>query len=103
MEVRPMYSKETRERDGNKCVFCPRKDGDLGEDLTIHHIVPKRFKGEDKPENCLTVCVLCHDKIEKMYKRLFHFLIKEEFVDMDDYGMIQKKLEPPLSTGGKDE
>lgn len=67
-------SKELREqvleRDNNKCQAC-RKEG-----LEVHHIQPKRLGGKDELKNLLTVCHLCHVRLdyliikaEKMYAK----------------------------------
>ena len=55
-----------RKRDGNRCVRC---QSGLG--LTIHHIMPKRRNlsvppryGKSVPTNLVTLCKICHAKIE---------------------------------------
>jgi len=52
-----MYVKK---RDGYKCICCSSRSLS---DLTIHHIIERNDGGSDRPDNLLTVCRDCHDKI----------------------------------------
>lgn len=49
------------ERDDHECHFCESE-----ENLHVHHIIPRKADGSDKPYNLKTVCGSCHKKIEKM-------------------------------------
>lgn len=51
------WSKEVRERDGNKCFLCGST-----ERLNAHHILPKKMWGKDKldPRVGITLCCRCH-------------------------------------------
>lgn len=65
-----------RRRDNYKCYFCERdirrgKINSLAK--SIHHIIPKSLGGKLNPKNCITICIYCHHKLEK----LNHLLIKE--------------------------
>jgi len=43
-----------------KCIFCGKDTN-----LTKHHIIAKKYYGEDSPENLMkNVCRNCHDDIE---------------------------------------
>lgn len=49
------------------CYFCDEKDI-----LEQHHIVPRRFEGEDHDNNLVTVCPTCHEKLESLYDKRFY-------------------------------
>lgn len=56
------------ERDDRRCQFCgvteeQHKD-ERGRSLDVHHIIPRRAGGSDRPENLLPVCVECHRTLE---------------------------------------
>ena len=44
----------------NSCDKCGEK-----EDLYLHHIVPRYWGGLSTPENCITLCKSCHEKVNK--------------------------------------
>lgn len=50
-------------RDGFRCRHCSTR-----ENLTVHHIVPKRHGGPTTVENLLTLCRSCHDIVEGIRK-----------------------------------
>lgn len=52
---------EVYKRDGYKCRVC----GVSGKRLNAHHIIPWSKVREDKIENLLTVCCVCHAKLER--------------------------------------
>jgi ATP-dependent DNA helicase RecQ len=43
------------ERDGYRCVECG-----VGENLHVHHLVPRHLGGPDEPANLITLCAGCH-------------------------------------------
>lgn len=45
-------------RDGHRCQYCNKNVPNL----TIDHIVPRRFGGEDTWENLVTACAPCNSK-----------------------------------------
>jgi len=49
------------------CYFCPET-----ECLEKHHIVPKRYGGNDTQENQVSVCPTCHSKLERLYDDEFY-------------------------------
>lgn len=51
------WSKEVRNRDGNKCFLCGST-----ERLNAHHILPKKMWSKDKldPRVGITLCCRCH-------------------------------------------
>jgi len=63
-----------RERDNHKCHFCKRNVhevcNEVGGGNTLHHIVPKRFGGKDEPENLITICCYCHQKLEILITKM---------------------------------
>ncbi len=48
-------------RDNYKCQYCKNKN--KGSKLEVHHIIFKRNGGSDEPENLITLCKTCHDKL----------------------------------------
>lgn len=69
-------SKKTKlivyERDGGCCIFC----GKIG--LPEAHVIPRSHGGLGCPENIITVCRSCHDKLDNSTdrKKMFFFAIK---------------------------
>jgi len=51
-------------RDNHTCRACKKKTGKLH----VHHVVWKSQGGADQPENLLTLCERCHDKVHKNQK-----------------------------------
>lgn len=60
-------SKKTKlivyERDGGCCIFC----GKIG--LPEAHVIPRSHGGLGCPENIITVCRSCHDKLDNSTER----------------------------------
>lgn len=52
------------ERDYKQCVACSS-----GKRLTVHHVTPRRAGGLDHPSNLVTLCHICHNKIEAGSKK----------------------------------
>ena len=48
-----------RDRDDYSCQVCKEKDTMLH----VHHVVERSRGGSDRPDNLITVCASCHDKI----------------------------------------
>lgn len=65
------------------CYFC----GEI-ERIEQHHIVPRRFNGDDTDENLVSVCPTCHSKLETLYDKRFY----------DELGV---ETEPETETGGE--
>lgn len=58
-----LFSKMIRERDGNKCKFCPKKSPDYV--MTNSHFWGRGHKATRfDTENCDTLCFLCHQANE---------------------------------------
>ena len=57
------FKNEIHERDGWMCInpscFSFRNG------LTVHHVIRRSQGGGDVKENCVTVCIGCHDLIER--------------------------------------
>ena len=66
--------KQVRSRDSFKCRRCRTTQSEhierFGQKLHVHHIVPAiQFESAEKrnrPDNLLTVCIRCHQKIESL-------------------------------------
>ena len=53
-----------RKRDYFICQYCGRRRS-----TSVHHIVPKRVKIDNHPNNLITLCRKCHPKIEKLTEK----------------------------------
>jgi len=52
---------QIQERDKGRCQECGLKVGkETGLEGHVHHIVPKSDGGEDRIDNLITLCFLCH-------------------------------------------
>jgi len=57
-------------KDANTCYMCG--ESNLAA-LENHHILPDRYNGSDEPENMVTLCGSCHNKIEnELYTERFY-------------------------------
>lgn len=50
--------KNILKRDGSRCQYCGKKEGSM----TVDHIVPKIYGGEDTWENLVCACPDCNNK-----------------------------------------
>lgn len=48
-------------RDNHTCQYCSGKS--RNQRLEVHHIVFRKNGGSDEPENLITLCKSCHDKV----------------------------------------
>lgn len=100
-------SKKTKlivyERDGGGCIFC----GKIG--LPEAHVIPRSHGGLGCPENIITVCRSCHDKLDNsterkkmifyaiQYLKVFYPDWKKEIFIFDKYR--KDKAKKHLETG----
>jgi hypothetical protein len=54
-------AQEIRKRDNFTCQFCGKKGA-----TDVHHIIPRRIKIDNSPENLITLCKSCHRKVEHL-------------------------------------
>jgi hypothetical protein len=54
-------AQKIRLRDNFICQFCGRKGA-----TDVHHIIPRRIKIDNSPDNLITLCRSCHIKIEHL-------------------------------------
>lgn len=109
IELRPLdkgdeVSAEMRalilERDEFSCQGCgyQSRDPELYLDLAVHHIIPRRFGGEQFIENLITLCHACHRRWDAAIlnrKQAVNYIALLD-VDMnEDWGLI----EPPRRLG----
>lgn len=50
-------------RDNHTCQHCKGKSNDVI--LQVHHIIPRKEGGSDRPDNLLTLCKTCHENHHK--------------------------------------
>ena len=98
-------SEKTREivlsRDKYECQICKRKDS-----LQLHHLIKRRYGGNHKAENLITLCAPCHRHIEtgdiehaankcyKNAKRYYDQTVSDENLDINDLDVtdLREKL-----------
>ncbi len=83
-----------RKRDNYLCCFC-NKDvrevaicGEYGQQ-SVHHKIPLSLKGGNTPENCITICGECHQKLEILIMPL-KLMLKRDFKTLNQ--VFTKKL-----------
>jgi endogenous inhibitor of DNA gyrase (YacG/DUF329 family) len=54
-------AQEVRKRDNFTCQLCGKKNA-----TSVHHIIPRRIKIDNSPDNLITLCRSCHSKIERL-------------------------------------
>ena len=59
-----ILAQKIRIRDKFICQYCGRKRVS-----SIHHIIPRRVKIDNHPDNLITLCRRCHPKIEKLTEK----------------------------------
>jgi hypothetical protein len=52
----------------DRCYICGEDNPNV---LQTHHIIPRRYGGEDRPQNLVRLCANCHQAIESIYDDLF--------------------------------
>lgn len=50
-------------RDNHTCQICKGKSKDTV--LEVHHIIPRSKCGTDRPDNLITLCRTCHERLHK--------------------------------------
>ena len=50
-------------RDNHTCQICKGKSKDTV--LEVHHIIPRSKGGTDRPDNLITLCRTCHERLHK--------------------------------------
>lgn len=69
--ISPVIRKQVLARDNEKCRKCCRQD-----QLQLHHLTPRRSKGDDVPDNLITLCLSCHAEWE-MLDQIVHITFDE--------------------------
>jgi hypothetical protein len=54
-------AQEIRKRDNFTCQLCGKKGA-----TDVHHIIPRRIKIDNSPDNLITLCRSCHGKVEHL-------------------------------------
>jgi hypothetical protein len=54
-------AQEIRKRDNFTCQLCGKKGA-----TSVHHIIPRRVRIDNSPENLITLCISCHSKVEHL-------------------------------------
>lgn len=82
-------------RDGHTCQYCKGKS--KGEQLQVHHIIPKSKGGSDRPENLITLCkthhVMLHNGLISLNKKHIKNLNLNHATHMNILGsLIRRKI-----------
>jgi hypothetical protein len=54
-------AQKIRKRDNFTCQLCGKKSA-----TDVHHIIPRRIKIDNSPDNLITLCRSCHAKVEHL-------------------------------------
>jgi len=63
-----------RKREDYKCYFCEKKL--ISYRNSTHDIIPRCIGGIYSKDNCICICNKCHNKIERLNKRLLKYIFK---------------------------
>lgn len=64
---------EIRERD-RVCRSCGKSPEMNGSALHVHHLVPFRYSGTNRPENLVALCDSCHHSIEALTDKVLELI-----------------------------
>lgn len=64
----PELRRQVLARDNYTCQECGYIGCQKDYDIHVHHIIPYRLGGEHIESNLITLCSLCHNKIDKEHK-----------------------------------
>lgn len=64
-------AENVRKRDNHVCQLCNKTEKENGKKLSVHHIIPYRIIGVHNMENVITLCVGCHNKVERRKNAIF--------------------------------
>jgi hypothetical protein len=77
-------------RDQYTCQYCKNKNKDPH--LEIHHIVYKSQGGSDRPDNLLTLCKTCHEKLHKNQIKLTNSKLRSTFKHATQMNVLQSMI-----------
>jgi len=90
---------QVRERANERCRFCGMTNQEHlqahGEQLHVHHVIPRRANGSDKPKNLICVCVSCHRTIEYTQSDALHRLNKKDSHE-EEYDALRQERDALL-------
>lgn len=99
-----LFSIMVRERDGNKCIFCPKKAPEWR--MTNSHYWGRGDKVHRfDPLNCDTLCFYCHEqnegnkqgkyrewKLKQLGKKIYQEMERRHYQETKKYGAYEKEL-----------
>lgn len=98
-KIRAIINPKVRERDSDRCCFCGKDVHEVSEEIgggnTIHHIIPRRYGGEHKEDNLITICAYCHTRLEKYLAIIENLAVKRTidfFKNKEEIKDKRKKL-----------
>lgn len=72
--IRKSYQYKILERDKYTCRRCGNKKDWGKRGVHVHHIIPRKFGGNESPENLICLCVGCHTAVHKNPKKNKEFI-----------------------------
>lgn len=79
-----LIANEVIQRDNFTCQNCGAETN-----LLVHHKIPRRLGGLDTPDNLVTLCKICHPKVERKAQEYKH---PERCIDIHKYETVIRKL-----------
>lgn len=86
--------------DETRCFICGDSNPNV---LEKHHLIPKRFGGENGPNRIVTLCSNCHAAVEKLYDRTFFSVLWQAYDRLDSFPLGNKKSRPPHGMKWRDD
>lgn len=81
-EAKRLWKQSIKEKWNHKCAYC----GNSSEELTIDHIVPQTFGGNDHITNVVCCCLKCNRS--KAHENWEQWFLRQKFFTEDRYSDI---------------
>jgi len=96
-----LFKKRIRKRDNNICMLCGIHREKLNKSLHVHHI--NYDKKCSLPQNCLSLCNICHVKTNynrKIWMKVLKEILKERYgYTYSDDGIIKLNFQTEVKNG----
>lgn len=74
----------------SQCYICGEDNPNV---LETHHLIPRRYGGEDSNENTVSLCANCHAAVESLYGRRFYERLAQRLLDSRSKQATNQRLE----------
>lgn len=90
-DIPPKVKKEVEERDHHSCIFCGSKDA-RGE----AHYIRRSQGGLGIPQNLITSCRICHEKLDEgadkeYYRKIAREYLKSKYPNWNEEDLVYNK------------